>query len=205
MEKIFPFFWLRGEEPQVVADAIRKMHSYGIDAFVVESRIHQDFCGDSWFEEMDTVLRTASEEHMKVWLLDDKRFPTGRANDKLKEIYPKKNAWRLKLERTDICGPLNNAKVILRVDIKGGDELLGVYLAKRGDDPTKIDLATVVDLSADVEKDMLFLDIPQGEYTVYAMIKTHSGSHLPYYIDMLDAESALRSYLFRRTKISPLP
>ena len=189
MEKIFPFFWLRGENPQIVGDAIRKMHSYGIDAFVVESRIHQDFCGDSWFEEMDTVLRTASEEHMKVWLLDDKQFPTGRANEKLKKIYPEKNTWRVKLERTDICGPLKNAKVILRANLKEADEILGVYLAKRGNDPTKIDMTTVVDLSADVEKNMLFLDVPEGEHTVYALIKTLSGSHLPYYIDMLNADS----------------
>lgn len=189
MEKILPFFWLRGEDKQTVADAIRKMHSYGIEAFIVESRIHGDFGGDGWFDEMDTVIETAAEEHMKVWLLDDKQYPTGRANGKLKEMYPNKNSWRVRLERTDVCGPVKNAKIILRSSPSAEDEIMNVYLAKRGNDPERISLDGVTDVSGGVEGNMLFLDIPEGEHTVYAVIKTRAGYHLPYYVDMLDAES----------------
>lgn len=189
MEKLLPFFWLRGEDKKTIADAVRKMHEYGIEAFIVESRIHEDFCGENWFEEMDTVIKTATEENMKVWLLDDKQYPTGRANNKLKEIYPDKNAWRLRLERTDICGPLKHAKIVLRADLEAGDSIMGCYLANRGPEPEQICPESVRDISADVEENLLFLDIPSGEQTVYTIVKTHSCSHLPYYVDMLNPAS----------------
>lgn len=189
MEKILPFFWLRGEDKQTVAEAVRKMHSYGIDAFIVESRIHSDFGGDSWFEEMDTVIKTAAEENMRVWLLDDSQYPTGRANGKLKEIYPQKNSWRIRLERTDVCGELKNAKIILRADPDAGEKILGAYLVRRENDPTHIDADGVTDVSCNVEGRILYLDVPKGEYTVYAIVKTPLNSHIPYYVDMLSAES----------------
>lgn len=189
MDKILPFFWLCGEDKQTVAEAVRKVHSYGIDAFIVESRVHGDFGGESWFEEMDTVLKTAAEENMRVWLLDDKQYPTGRANGKLEALYPEKNSWRIRLERTDVCGELKNAKIILRAELEAGEKIMGAYLARRGGEPTQIDGEGVTDVSASVEGRMLYLDVPKGEYTVYTVVKTLKNSHIPYCIDMLSAES----------------
>lgn len=187
MDKILPFMWLNGESEQELRAAVRAVKQMGINAFVIESRVHEDYCGESWFAEMDVVLDEARKNDMRVWLLDDKSYPTGSANGALKAMYPEKNAWRIKMERTDVYGRADGAKILLRANLADGDIVLGAYLARRGTSWDNFENA--VDISDGVEGDVLYLDIPEGEYSVFTLIKTHSATSRPYFVDMLNAES----------------
>ena len=60
MERIFPFFWVTGKKVDFKAE-IAAIANCGIKSFCVESRIHPDFCGDSWWEDFDEILRYAEE------------------------------------------------------------------------------------------------------------------------------------------------
>ena len=74
---IFPFLWMRGEPEEVIREEISKIAECGIRAVCVEARPHKDFCGPGWWHDMDIVLDEAKKRDMKIWILDDKHFPTG--------------------------------------------------------------------------------------------------------------------------------
>ncbi len=59
---------------------IRAIDEANIKAFCVEARPHKDFCRANWWRDMDIILDEAQRRDMKVWILDDKHFPTGYAN-----------------------------------------------------------------------------------------------------------------------------
>ncbi len=82
---ILPMLWLHGESEERIRSMIRVIREANIRAFVVESRPHPDFCGESWWQDMETVLSEAKANGMKVWILDDSHFPTGYANGAVKE------------------------------------------------------------------------------------------------------------------------
>lgn len=41
---------------------------------------YEHFCEDAWWKMMDIILAEAEKRGMRVWILDDKHFPTGYAN-----------------------------------------------------------------------------------------------------------------------------
>lgn len=76
---IVPFFWQQGEEEKVLRKYMQKIHEANIGAVCVESRPHPEFSQDGWWRDMDVILDEAKKLDMKVWILDDKHFPTGYA------------------------------------------------------------------------------------------------------------------------------
>lgn len=85
---LLPFFWVHGEEEAVLRDYIRAMYDADCKAFCVESRPHPDFLGDRWWHDMDIILDEAQARGMRVWILDDKHFPTGYAAGALENADP---------------------------------------------------------------------------------------------------------------------
>lgn len=186
-ERIMPFLWLNEETQEELAAEVRAMKRRGIDAFVIESRVHPDFCGERWFEEVGWLLELARSEQMKVWLLDDREYPTGQANGTLRSRGASAQAWRIKAEKTDIAGEVRNATVRLRVDLAAGDELLGVFLARREDVIDRY--REIRDVSDRVYGDRLYIDIPRGDWSILCVCKTHGCAEREGFVDMLDSES----------------
>ena len=77
---IFPFLWMHGEEENLLRREIEKIAECGIGALCMESRPHPDFGGPRWWHDVDIVMEEARKRKMRVWLLDDRKFPTGFAN-----------------------------------------------------------------------------------------------------------------------------
>ncbi|MBQ5390519.1 MAG: hypothetical protein IIU58_06400, partial [Clostridia bacterium] len=46
---ILPFFWQHGEDAETLISEIDAIFDSGIRALCVESRTHEDFCGDGWW------------------------------------------------------------------------------------------------------------------------------------------------------------
>lgn len=82
---ILPFFWQHGEDEATLREMMAAIRGANCRAVCVESRPHPDFCGPKWWQDMDVILDEARKREMKVWILDDSHFPTGFANDALKD------------------------------------------------------------------------------------------------------------------------
>ena len=80
IDRILPFLWIKGETNEELEKELQAMLDMGISSFVIESRIHHEFCKESWFEEIDYIMEFAHSHNMRVWLLDDISYPTGVAN-----------------------------------------------------------------------------------------------------------------------------
>lgn len=92
---ILPFLWVHGEEEETYRKMIGIIYDADIRAFCVEARPHPDFCQNKWWQDMSVILDEAKKRGMKVWILDDKHFPTGFANGAVK-------AAPLKLKRRTV-------------------------------------------------------------------------------------------------------
>lgn len=93
-EHIFPFLWLRGEERIKIENEIKAIYETGLRAFCVESRSHPDYCGKKWWDDLDAVFEMAQKLDMRVWLLDDVRYPTGYACDTV-TANPQLQQWHI--------------------------------------------------------------------------------------------------------------
>ncbi|MDO4622136.1 MAG: hypothetical protein Q4B22_04210, partial [Eubacteriales bacterium] len=77
---ILPFLWVHGEEESVYREMIQAIKNANIHAFCVESRPHEAFLQDKWWADMDVIIDEAKKQDMRIYILDDKHFPTGYAN-----------------------------------------------------------------------------------------------------------------------------
>lgn len=182
---IIPFVWFHGESIETMLEEIRQVRASGLEAFCVESRPFPDFCGESWWKMMDAVLAEAKSLGMKVWLLDDKIYPTGYANGGIYRDKPELRQWHLRLDAVDAVGPQRNARFLLPPD----DEsvLLGAFAFRRAGNG--IDYASAVDLTARVSAPYVTYDVPEGYHQIVFLSKTQKGCERPYYIDMLNPAS----------------
>lgn len=76
---LMPFLWVHGESAKTYREMIKAIYDANIRAFCVEARPHKEFCKAGWWRDMDILLDEAEKRGMKVWILDDKHFPTGYA------------------------------------------------------------------------------------------------------------------------------
>ena len=81
---MLPFFWQHGEDEATLRKCMGAIQAANCNAVCVESRIHPDFAGPGWWRDMDVIFDEARKRNMKVWILDDRVFPTGFANGALK-------------------------------------------------------------------------------------------------------------------------
>lgn len=82
---ILPFLWIHGEDEKTYRKMVNVIHNANIGAFCVEARPHPEFCKKQWWDDMAVILDEAEKLEMKVWILDDKHFPTGFAAGAVKD------------------------------------------------------------------------------------------------------------------------
>ena len=202
---LLPFLWMhdghRGELPTLV----KQVYDSGARALCVESRPHEHFCEQEWWDDMDVVLAEAERLGMKVWILDDKHFPTGYAYVMISKKYPERRKWQLIEEHVDVVGPARESAVLLSIGGTMDDEcsagcsaadsvsdpedvLLGVFAYRRSEHDETLD-ETPIDLTANVRGRYVFWDVPEGVYRVFALYKSRRGTSQKDYIHLIDAQS----------------
>ena len=77
--RLAPFFWLHGESEDILREELEAIYNSGIRAVCLESRTHEEFGEDRWFSDVRFILNECKKRNMKVWILDDKHFPSGYA------------------------------------------------------------------------------------------------------------------------------
>jgi len=75
-----PFLWVHGEEAAVYREMIKAIDEANIKSFCVESRPHEFFLEEKWWQDLDVIIDEAKKRSMSFYILDDKHFPTGYAN-----------------------------------------------------------------------------------------------------------------------------
>ncbi len=183
---LFPFMWLHEGGREGLSERIQRIRDSGCRAFCVESRPHEGFGKQEWWDDMEVILEEARKRDMKVWVLDDKHFPTGYANGILKEKYPERRQWFLREHHVDVAGPMEGASVLVpKLDREDDEELLAAVAYRRGDGAEL--LAGEGILLENMAEGLLFWDVPEGFYRIFFLIKTRKGGRE--YINCIDRES----------------
>lgn len=204
---IFPFLWMRGEEEAVLRKEMEKIDECGIGAVCVEARPHEEFCREGWWHDMDIILDEAKKRDMKIWILDDKHFPTGYANGLIENTYPERKKLYITNSKADISGYPGrlltlNIKRMLKPAIgfweiddamknleeRAQNKLLSVIAVKAGEGKKLHE--EVIDLTDTVKGDFAEFSLPEGVWTVYVIFKTRCDGGNDTYINLIDAESA---------------
>ena len=183
---MLPFYWQHGDHHGKIPAQIEEIYKSGCRALCVESRPHKDFCGKTWWEDMDLIISEAEKRGMKVWILDDDHFPTGHAAGAVNN-HPELRKWQLVERHVDVAGPLDNALLIVNPENED-NVLLGAYYYERTDKAEEIK-PFGTDVKDNIKEGFLHLTIPEGVYRVFFIYKTRGGTSKRDYIDMLREES----------------
>ncbi|MBR0463124.1 MAG: glycosyl transferase family 2 [Clostridia bacterium] len=183
---LLPFLWMHDGHHDELPDLVRQVWESGARALCVESRPHEQFCRQGWWDDMDVVLREAEKRGMQVWILDDKHFPTGYANGLIAEKYPQRRKWQLVEEHVDLVGPAPEHAFLLHPDEE--NILLGVFAYPR---PSEAEILSPepVDLTDRVKGKYVYWDVPEGVWRIVALYKTRRGTKQTDYIHLIDPDS----------------
>ena len=202
---IFPFLWMRGEPEEILRNEIEKICECGIRAVCVEARPHDDFCGPGWWRDMDIVLDEARKRGMKVWILDDKHFPTGYANGLIESKYPERKKLYINAATADVFGSAHERTLDVSAMLKPvigfwelGDPVnyeeraknrLYSITAVRLDEGDKC-LEETIDLTDTFDGRLATFTLPEGAWRVFVIFKTRTDGGNDTYINMIDSVSA---------------
>ena len=186
---ILPFFWMHGEAHDVLRREIQAVYDCGIRALCVESRPHPDFAGPHWWSDMDLIMAEARKREMRVWVLDDKKFPTGFANGAY-EAKPDKAKWYLGQRNIDLMGPAQNGSLLVAPLIPADGRILSILACPRRDlDSAELDVKAAIDLTDCVHDGFIYFTLPKGAYRLFLLFSTQTGGGRAHYMNLIDAES----------------
>lgn len=207
---LLPFLWVHGEEESIYRKMVGVIQEANIGAFCVEARPHEHFCKEQWWHDMDIILDEAEKRGMKVWILDDKHFPTGFANGKAMEApleqrrqsifrktFPVKG--KIKLNLGKYCHPslwkggYMDTQMYLLTDVLHKNNVPG---CKFGDDRVfsisairKDRISAPVDLATYVHDGVLHWTAPEGKWEVQLCCLSRNLGSNRSYINMMDKAS----------------
>lgn len=182
MDNIFPFLWVTGSDCNYVSE-IEAIKNAGIDAFIIESRIHPDFCGEGFWKDCDVIIKAAKELNMRVWFLDDKAYPTGFANGKA-SLY--KNAKPLHVVCDNFVAVSDGEVMQFKAGADGDSLIAALAFPYENDEPV---LEKYIDISKDLKGKWFLPVLPKGIYRIACVYSSFRGAEKPDYIDPLNPDS----------------
>lgn len=186
---IRPFLWMKGEDREVILEEMEKIEQCGIREICLESRPHPEFCRDSWWDTLDCLLPEAQKRGIRLWILDDDKFPTGHANGGYKR-QPEKAKIYLAERHMDIYGPCRNSAVLVENFLGNDGRLLGILAVPKPDGETlAVSGEGILDLTDRYEQGFVYLDLPEGPYRLFVLFTTRKGGGREDYMNLLDADS----------------
>lgn len=186
-----PFLWLHGEDDALILRELEKIRSSGIRSVCLESRTHEDFCDEEWWSDVRMIMDYCRQHDMHVWILDDKHFPSGNANN---AFYREENAhlcpWGITEKHLDVSGPITDGHSMLAHWLDAPEDELVAALALKHV-PDSDTYSQVLDITDGYADGLVWYDLPEGMWRIVYLIKTRSGldSYGRHYCDMLREES----------------
>lgn len=187
---IFPFFWQSGGPQEQIFLELEKIYACGIRALCVEARPHPDYGGERWWSDMDLIMDYARKHEMKVWLLDDDRFPTGHCNKIFADGKNPLSVRFLTVHNTDVCGGLYPGYMLVKSLLKDDDTLVGVVACRRSSpENNDLELEGAVDLTEQVLDGWLRWEVPEGLWRILVFYTTRRGNGKLDYFNIVDSDS----------------
>lgn len=195
---LYPFFWQKGQSNEKLKEYIDQMREQGIYNICIESRPHPEFLEEGWWNTMDFLIQEAKKNDMKIWILDDAKFPTGYANGKvpnhLKKTY-------LDYYRFDLVGPNPYAEMNLSLfcDMREAmkdkrhqhDQFFKAILVEKDmllQEGLKED--TAIDVSEGFKDHILHLNLENKHYSLFVFYTTICGEEATQdYLDPMNKEA----------------
>ena len=172
---IAPFVWIHGEEKKTLAERIEVIAACGIDTICLESRVHEGFCTKSWFSDVQFIIDCLKQKGMKLWILDDKRCPSGYANGAFETGYAALRPSGITESHIDAIGPITDAAILITPHKnEPTDKLVGVLACRRdGDDLSSY--CEVIDITDSVCGDFVYCSLPEGIWRIVVISRTRKG------------------------------
>ena len=128
---------------------------------------------------------------MNIWLLDDKKFPTGFANGFYKTKYPQRKKLYLAERHIDIMGACENSALLVKPLMPEDAGLLGIFAYPKPDTETlNISPDGIIDLTAALtENGFVYFSLPEGPYRLFVIFTTRTGGGRLDYMNLIDSES----------------
>lgn len=186
---ILPFLWMKGEDNLTIKEELDQIESCGIREICLESRPYPDFCGPRWWETMDYLVPEAKRRGIKLWILDDKKFPTGYANGGF-ERHPELAKIYLAERHMDIIGPCRNGAVLVENFLQPDGKLLAVLACPKPDTETlSVQADGILDLTDSWKDGFVYFDLPEGAYRLFILFTTRKGGGRENYMNLIDSRS----------------
>ena len=187
---ILPFFWMHGEPHDILREELDRIEECGIREVCIESRPHPDFCGPHWWKDIDFIISEARKRGMRVWILDDDKFPTGHANGAYEKKYPELSKIYLAERHMDVIGPVKNGVVLIQPFLGKDGKLISVLACPKTDTET-LDISAdgIIDLTENVYNGFVYFDLPKGRYRLFVLFTTRKGGGRENYINLIDRDS----------------
>lgn len=171
---IFPFFWQNGADEQTLQTELLKIYESNIRAFCVEARPHPDYAGERWWHDMDIIMDFARTHDMKVWLLDDDRFPTGHANKIFNGGNHPLSVRFLTVHNTDVYGPMKPGYLLVKSIFQEDDVFVGAVAYKRcSEEDDSLNLESAVDVTGYIQNGWLRWEVPEGLWRILVLSLIH--------------------------------
>lgn len=208
---IMPFLWMHGEDEATMREYVKKIFESDIKEICLESRPHEAFLEGKWWADVAIIIDACEKLGMKVWILDDKHFPTGYAAGQVPQSDPRLHKLFVAFYPLDVVGPQKNSGTLLKWTTQKRPNFMNVGTEKR---PTatlaerqqnkilsvvaapktgynQIDDQKLIDITDKLEGEMLYWDIPAGEWTIFVCYETEEGGEAATegYLNPLVAES----------------
>ncbi len=184
---LLPFLWIHGESHEALKTEIEKIYESGIRAVCVESRTHEQFCKEGFWEDMQYIFDVCESLGLEVWLLDDKHFPTGFANGAA-ALPENRHLAKQKISEyhTEVAGPVKDASFLINVWLPSDAEILKIAAFKRKVEFDHHYTGEYIDLTDKLRDGMVTADIPEGYWSVFTIYKT---SHCDGLCDLTNPDS----------------
>ena len=164
----------------------------------------EPFNSEKYWKRIDWVVDTCRKYEMTFMLQDAAPFPTGYADGWLKkEEYQHLNKLYLAERHIDVKGPRKEGAFLLSdlmSCIRGGDSFgqekhrfpgdnLVAVIAMRRDEKYHYNFEEALDITEQVQDEILFWSVPEGIWRIFVIYETWNGEGRPYYMNLLDKES----------------
>lgn len=165
---ILPFFWQHGEEDEVLLAELHRIHASGVGSVCIESRPHEEFAREGWFEDVRLIFDECRRLGMDAWILDDKYFPTGFCNGAIRDKYPEFGKRAITERHMDICGPIEDGSVIFEgwADEKAEDELLAIIACRCEGEGQEL-AGECIDITENLHDGLVSVTLPDGIWRVF--------------------------------------
>jgi hypothetical protein len=153
-----PLFFIHGDEsPERLRMYVGKIAQGGNGCFTVESRPHPDWLGPGWFRDVAICLEAARRHNLKMWIFDEKWFPSQVIDGRVPPRYAGK---RLEASAVEVAGPRT-----FEATGYGGQRYIAA-VAGRVTADGRIDGQNLVDLAPHVRAGKLSWPVPPGKWRI---------------------------------------